>query len=209
MQPDLETQPPARDRRVRRSRSALMRAAVALVTERGTATVPISEIAEAADVSRRVVYQHFGDRDALLLDAALDLARRELLPRLADAPRAVTGRERALAMSRHFADHRVFYRALFTGSCAFALERGLTGLLLPVNRQNITHLYGEGLSPQTAEDLATFWTGGGSAFVTAWVVDGADPLDPEAFTDRLLRMMTVLTTAARRPAGASEEEAPR
>ncbi|MFE7836069.1 TetR family transcriptional regulator [Streptomyces sp. NPDC057474] len=39
-----------------------------------------SDIAEAADVSRRVVYQHFGDRDTLLLEAGLGLARRELLP---------------------------------------------------------------------------------------------------------------------------------
>ncbi|MFD0487807.1 helix-turn-helix domain-containing protein [Saccharopolyspora spinosporotrichia] len=61
---DLDVAEPVRDRRVRRSRAALMRAAVELVTERGTAAVTLSDIAEAADVSRRVVYQHFGDRDA-------------------------------------------------------------------------------------------------------------------------------------------------
>src|SRR5436190_129354 len=99
----------------------LTRAAVSLVTGRGTAAVPISDIAEAADVSRRVVYKHFGDRDALLLEAGLDLARRELLPAIADTSHLPPGRARALAMVRHFADHRVFYRALLTGSCAFAL----------------------------------------------------------------------------------------
>jgi AcrR family transcriptional regulator len=52
---DLNVAEPALDRRVRRSRTALMRAAVALVTECGTAAVSLSDVAEAADVSRRVV----------------------------------------------------------------------------------------------------------------------------------------------------------
>ena len=71
---------PARDRRVRRSRAALMAAAITLVTERGTADVPVSDLAEAADVSRRLVYQQFRDRDTLLLEAALDLAGRGCSP---------------------------------------------------------------------------------------------------------------------------------
>jgi AcrR family transcriptional regulator len=177
-----------------------MRAAVALVTERGTAAVPISDIAEAADVSRRVVYEHFGDRDALLLEAALDLARRELLPHLADASPEVAGREGALTTVRHFAEHRVFYRALLMGSCAFALDRGLIALLLPVNRQVVHQLCGDRLDPEAVDDLATYLTGGAAAFVTSWVVEAPDPLDPEGFTDRLLRTTSVLTTAMRHTA---------
>src|SRR5690348_11206945 len=96
----------APDRRVLRSRSALMRAAVALVAERGTTAVSISDIAEAADVSRQLVYLQFGSRDALLLEAALALAGGELLPQLRAAPEESTGRGRALATARHFADHR-------------------------------------------------------------------------------------------------------
>jgi AcrR family transcriptional regulator len=180
---------PVRDRRVRRSRSALMRAAVELVAERGTAAVAISDLAEAADVSRQLLYQHFGDRDTLLLEAALDLARRELPPRIM----ADSGRTPALAIARHFAEHRAFYRAILTGSCAFALNRRLTDLLIPVNRQAVHRIYGDALDPRTAEDIAAFFTGGGATFVNTWVVEGADPLDPEEFTDRLMRMMSVIT----------------
>src|SRR3954471_4512688 len=94
--------PPARDRRVRRSRSALMTAAITLVTQRGTAAVPLSDIAEAADVSRQVVYQQFGDRDGFPREAALALARRELLPAMVDIGSSTrTGRDPALAMARH------------------------------------------------------------------------------------------------------------
>lgn len=194
---ELPLTEPAPDRRVRRSRAALMRAAIALVSERGTASVPLSDIAEAADVSRRVVYQHFGDRDTLLLEAGLDLARRELLPRLTVAAPA-DGPGAALAVSRHFAGHRVFYRALLTGSCAFALDRGLISLLLPVNRDGIRRLAGGRLGARAIDDLAAYMTGGAAALVTTWVVEGPDPLDPEAFTDRLLSTVSVLTTALSR-----------
>jgi len=191
--------PPAKDRRVRRSRAALMGAAVALVSQQGTAAVALSELAEAADVSRQVVYQQFGDRDTLLLAAALDLASRELLPRLAEAPLTAFDRGPALAMARHFAQHRAFYRALLTGSCAFALNKGLTELLIPVNRQIVRGMFGESLDPRTVDDLATFLTGGGAAFFNTWVVEGADPLDPEEFADRLLRLMPIVA-AGHRPA---------
>jgi AcrR family transcriptional regulator len=187
---------PVRDRRVRRSRAALLRAAVALVTERGTTAVPVSDLAAAADVSRQVVYQQFGDRDTLLLAAAVDLARRELLPATPDAPEQLTGRAPALALARHFAEHRAFYRAMLTGASAFALNRALTGLLIPANRQVVHQMYGAGgeaLDARMVDDLATFLTGGAAAVVNTWVVEGADPLDAEEFTDRLLRVASVLT----------------
>ncbi|WP_081438991.1 TetR/AcrR family transcriptional regulator [Pseudofrankia asymbiotica] len=186
---------PVRDRRARRSRSALLRAAVDLVGERGTAAVPISDLADAADVSRQVLYQQFGDRDALLLEAALDLARRDLMPRLGDPAAAVPGRARSLAVARHFAEHRGFYRALMTGSTAFALGKALSGLLVPFNRQLFQEALGGTLDARTMDDLAMCLAGGGQALVCAWLIEGEDPLDPEEFADRTTRMVTVLVSA--------------
>jgi AcrR family transcriptional regulator len=178
-----------------------MRAAVALVAERGTTAVPISDIAEAADASRQLVYLHFGDREALLREAAIDLARRELLPQLQDAPDALNGRSRALAIARHFAEHRSFYRAMLTGSSAFALNKALNDMLVPLNRRSVEVMLGERLDPETADALATFLTGGGAAIFNTWVVEGEDPLDPEQFTDLLMRMLFVLTGAVHAHAG--------
>jgi AcrR family transcriptional regulator len=183
-----------------------MRAAVALVAERGTTAVPISDIAEAADVSRQLVYQQFGDRDTLLLDAALDLAHRELLPRIADTSQESTGHARMQAIARYFADHRKFYRAMLTGSCAFALNKALTGLFIPLNRQVVQQMYGEQLDGDMVEDIALFLTGGGSAIFNAWVVDGEDPLHPEEFTDRYLRSISVVIDAMRRSASIAHDK---
>lgn len=169
-----------------------MAAAVALVTERDTADVPVSDIAEAADVSRRLVYQQFGDLDTLLLEAALDLARRELLPRLAESPQSSDRDHRMLAVAQHMAAHRAFYRALLTSPCAFALTKELNSLLLPVNREGVRQLHGNRLDAAAIEDLASFMTGGWGAFVLTWVVEGPHPLDPEQFTDRLQRIAAAL-----------------
>ncbi|MEJ3745225.1 TetR-like C-terminal domain-containing protein [Actinomycetes bacterium KLBMP 9797] len=105
------------------------------------------------------------------------------------------GRVRALALARHFADHRAFYRAVLTSSCAFALNKSLSGLLVPVNRQAVQQIHGARLDARTIDDLATFLTGGWAASVNTWVIEGADPLDPEEFTDRLMRVATVLMPA--------------
>ena len=188
MRADWTTEAPVKDRRVRRSRAALMGAAVELVSERNSTAVSVSEIAEAADVSRQVLYQQFGDRDALLLEAALDLVRRELLADMPDDERASL-----LALARHFAAHRRFYRALLTGTSAFAFTEALAGLFLPLNRRHLGQALGDRLGDREIEDLATFLTGGAGAVVNAWVVGGPDPLDANAFTDRLLRIRSVVT----------------
>ena len=192
MEADWTTEVPVKDRRVRRSRAALLRAAVELVGDRGTAAVPVSDIAEAADVSRQVLYQQFGDRDALLLEAALDLVRRELLDELSGAG---PGGERASmrALAGHFATHRRFYRALLTSSSAFALNQALTSVFLPLNREGIARVLGGRLGRQGVEDLAAFLTGGAGALVNTWVIEGPEPLDPEEFTDRLTAIRSVVT----------------
>lgn len=189
------TPPPAKDRRVRRTRAALLGAATALVSARGTANVPVSDIADAAGVSRQLVYLHFGDRDTLLLEAALDLARRELAESQDEAHSDDIGRERALAIARHFAAHQDFYRAMFNTANAFALSRVVGGLLAPLRCDALLARYGRTAPPRAVEDFAVFVTGGGTALMAAWLESGEDPLDPEAMADRLQAISRLLNTA--------------
>jgi AcrR family transcriptional regulator len=170
-----------------------MRAAIALVAERGTSNIPVSDIADAADVSRPLLYQHFGDRDTLLLEAAFDLARTDLVERVHDPDEKLTERDRVLAATRHFARHRAFYRPMLTGPCAYGLNKALTDLLSPFNRAWARRMSPGDLAPELLDDLALFLTSGSAAVINTWVIEGPDPLDPEAFTDRLLRMLPVVT----------------
>jgi AcrR family transcriptional regulator len=173
-----------------------MRAGVALVSERGTANIRVSEITEAADVSRQLLYQHFGSREALLLEAALDLANRELLPHIAQGLESTAETSPLLAVVQHFARYRPFYRAMLTSSCAYKLTTALNDLLGPFNQQMVDLIAGSGLEPQVTDDLTMFVTGGWAAVINRWLIEGADPLDAEAFSHRLMEIFIVIAGAA-------------
>ncbi len=177
------------DRRVQRTRAALMAAAVRLVSERGTTSVPVTDLTEAADVSRKLLYMHFGDRDALLAAAALDLVERGLAAQ-AEVPEDVRGR--VLDVARLFAAHRPFYRAMLTGSCAFAMTRALGGLFGALSQTTVRQLFGA-LDQDALDDLAMFFASGAVAIVRDWLT--GDAADPGQLADRLLRVAAVLAPA--------------
>lgn len=187
------------DRRVRRSRAALMRAAVDLVSERETADIAVSEIAEAADVSRKLLYQHFGDRDALLLAAALDLAERDLLPQVTADPETAAGTDRLTGVVGHFAQHRPFYRAMLNSARSYELTNALNDMLGPLNQQLVDLMSDSGLEPHVVEDMTLFVTGGWAALINRWLMEAANPLDDvEAFSQRLIDIFIVLVGATTR-----------
>ncbi|WP_332845784.1 TetR/AcrR family transcriptional regulator [Amycolatopsis mongoliensis] len=169
-----------------------------LVVERETTDIAVTDITDAADVSRKLLYLHFTDREGLLAAAAADLVERELLPRVDESPDEL--RAQTLLLARHFAERRVFYRAVLTGSCAFAMAGTLNALFGSLNRTLVRELYPD-LDEPTVADLAAFFTGGASLLLDTWLIDGADPLRPEDLADRLLRVAPVLT-----PTGADTPE---
>jgi AcrR family transcriptional regulator len=78
-----------RERKKRRTRQALVNAAVRLFVERGYDQTGVADIAEAADVSRRTFFLHFPTKeDVLLADGGtrIDLAVRVIEERRPDAP---------------------------------------------------------------------------------------------------------------------------
>jgi AcrR family transcriptional regulator len=183
--------PDRRDRRVLRSRSSLMAAAVRLVSERGTTSLPVAELSDAADVSRQLVYLQFGDRDGLLVAAAADLVERELIREIRGD--GLPRHARILATARHFAEYRAFYRAMLTGSCAFPMTQALNRLFgTLVDPAGLREVFG-GLDESAARDLAALITGGAGAIVNDWVIDADEPLDPEALADRLARVISAIT----------------
>ena len=185
------------DRRVFRSRTALLTAAVRVVSERGTTALSVTELSEAADVSRQLIYLHFGDRDSLLVEAAFDLVRRELVPRAEEC--GDDQRRRALACAQHYAQYRSFYRAMLIGSCAYEMTRTLSRSFTWLTAQAVRTLFGE-LDEDTGADLVTLLAAGSAAMVNDWLIDGGESLDPEGLAERLLRLGSVL--AGRQRAGA-------
>ena len=60
------------DPRALRTRNALVQAVLRLLNDYEVADLNVSQIVKEAGVSRQVFYQHFADRDALILAAAMD-----------------------------------------------------------------------------------------------------------------------------------------
>ncbi|MBD1320657.1 TetR/AcrR family transcriptional regulator [Gordonia hankookensis] len=171
------------DRRVRRSRAALFAAAVRLVSERGTTSVSLTELAEAADLSRQAVYSHFCDRDSVIVAAGIDLIERELFPALAECDDGAWGQMTLLA-TRHLAHHRPYYRALGTGPCAYPAKQAVLASVASLHNQ----VGGQAVRGFEGDDAVTFVVGGCFDLFTRWLVDSEDPLDPDAMADRLLTL---------------------
>ncbi len=165
-----------------------MSAAVRLVSERGTTAIAVTEITRVADVSRKLLYLHFGDRDALLVAAAVHLVGQELIPRTVDVAEDLPAQ--LLAVAEHFADHSEFYRAMLSGSCAFAMTRTLNHVFGSYNKEVVRELFGV-LDSATGNDLAVFFASGASGIVNDWLIDGAHPPDPRQLAERLTRLASV------------------
>ncbi|MFK0156898.1 TetR/AcrR family transcriptional regulator [Streptomyces sp. NPDC090499] len=69
LEPTAETSGGRVDPRVLRTRALLRTAALELASERDADTITMADIAERATVNRATVYQHYKDRDELLLAA--------------------------------------------------------------------------------------------------------------------------------------------
>ncbi|MBH0777850.1 TetR/AcrR family transcriptional regulator [Nocardia bovistercoris] len=185
-----QPKPVRQDRRVRRSRAALFAAAVRLVSERGSTSVSITELAEAADMSRQAVYSQFEDRDSLFVAAGVDLMERELFPELS---RCADGGPHAMALvgAEHLARHRAYYRALATGSCAYAVKQAVINTVAAW-QAGLDRPLAPGLDLSGADVMTTFLVGGMFAVFSQWLIDGDEPPDPHRVTDQVLGVAAAL-----------------
>jgi hypothetical protein len=74
-----------------------------------------------------------------------------------------------------------------------ALTKAQAELLVGFNERIVHRMPGGHRDPDLVADLAEFVTAEAAGVFNTWVVEGADPLDPEALTDRLMRMLTAIT----------------
>lgn len=113
---------PTTDRRVLRTRRALLEAFNGLVLSRRYEEISVADIIERAQVGRSTFYEHYAGRDAIHLDAIA-----HPLAHLADA---VTGRGNAGSLTQlleHFWENRAVARSTFGGPQYRAICRILAG----------------------------------------------------------------------------------
>lgn len=198
------------DRRVVRSRRAIMRAFEELLAERPLDKITVSAIAQRADVDRKTFYQHFGSISGLIDALADDFAARVLdgiaapdatgMP--AKAPGGMEGMPEAAAFDTAPGAPalRMFFTALARNlSAGLVRERGFfehmpadvlyDRLYAPFERQILARGLVDGLiAPDAARPALSFVLGGMLSLIRWWLGHG------EALElDEVVALASVLT----------------
>jgi AcrR family transcriptional regulator len=113
-----------RDRRVERTRSALLNAFRALVLENRFELVSVGDVASRAHVGRSTLYEHFAGKDALL---ASSIAAPFAV--LADVLRVGHDASKLVILLEHFWQNRPLARAIFLGPVRRKTVAVLVGLI--------------------------------------------------------------------------------
>lgn len=165
------------DRRVRRSRRAIVAAFDRLIMDEPLERITVSLIAREADVDRKTFYQHFGSVDGLL-DAIAEDVVTQLLD---EVELAGAGGERELdAFFAALADHLSRDLVLQQRYCEHVpVELLFDHLARPLVRQVVERgLVRGGLAPDELEMLLAFGLGGLFSLYRWWLLsDRAVPLD--------------------------------
>lgn len=101
------------DRRVRRTRTLLQEAVVALILEKPYPKITVQDVLDRADVGRSTFYAHFSDKEALLVSCFDDLAT-DLDHRI-EADEGAQHLLHAAAFFTHAQERRDFYQAMIEG----------------------------------------------------------------------------------------------
>lgn len=113
-----------RDRRVRRTRAAIVQSFNGLVLERGFDDVKVPDIVDDADVGRSTFYEHFRGKDEVLQHAAT-----EQLRILADVYAKAGDVEEITGLLVHVRDNRKAVGEMLAGFAAKAITRTLIDLI--------------------------------------------------------------------------------
>lgn len=110
-----------RERKKAQTRQAIADAAARLFAERGFEATTVEEVAEAAQVTKKTVFNHFPTKEDLALDRA-DRREQDLVAAIRDRPEGTTVLDAFRALShRHVGELAAIRRHVRAGSGLFSL----------------------------------------------------------------------------------------
>jgi AcrR family transcriptional regulator len=166
----------ATDRRIERTRQALVGAFVALIfAGRRYDRIRIADVIARAGVGRSTFYEHYRNKEALLAETI----RWPFTP-LAEAVDAGARVERVAGALTHFRQNRVHGRAVFTGATGRRVSRILADM---IEERLRTRARANGvIAPGPLRTGAIALAEGQLAAILAWLPDGATKVGPLAAT---------------------------
>ena len=116
------------DKRVQRTRQALLRAFFGLVLERRYDEIKVADILERSGVGRSTFYEHFSSKDAILASSLTGP-----FEVLADATGRADNTAQLTLLLEHFWENRAMARGIFLG----AVRRRTTAVLVDLIEQRL------------------------------------------------------------------------
>ena len=159
------------DRRVRRTRSALTDAFLALVVQKGYDKVTVQDILNRADIGRSTFYAHYRDKEALLL-ASFDDMQKELrseIDTLAPAGQSIDIALPAVLVFEHAYRYKGVVRALCGTPAGKTVMQYLHEIIGGVLADNLGPQQGANGSELPVEVVAEFYTAAALGVLTWWV----------------------------------------
>lgn len=180
--------PNSGDRRVQRTRRALREALVELTLERGWDAVSVQQICDRADIGRSTFYNHFGDKEDLLVDGLDDL-KRHLRGLGADAAPLAFAR----GMIEHAHEQRRLFRAVIGKRGGQVIQRRFRRLLIGLVQEDLAAL----LPPGPEQDACAHYLAGAFFELLTWWIDTRNSYTP-ADVERLFHELASPTLAVLR-----------
>jgi AcrR family transcriptional regulator len=154
------------DRRVRRTRAAIINALTDLIIEKGYESVTVSDIIERADVGRSTFYAHFTDKRDVFDDTIAELS--EFLRGHSSGEGAIFSF--SFPLFEHIAQQRPVVRALFgNGGHSVALQTTRKALSDVIREDLETRLAGRRVQAAELSLLVAFVVGAYFSVITHWL----------------------------------------
>ena len=165
------------DPRAIRTRKALVQAAVKLLETHAAADLNVSQIVKEAGVSRQVFYQHFTDRDGLILATAQDMIKDAYE---GFAARFSSDRDFEAAVTALMTTLTGHYEAtvhIIDSPVHSMLDQEVVAIMLPTVREELRSRADEwdGADEQMLDDMASFYIAGCQHLLEEGVREGATP----------------------------------
>lgn len=177
------------DRRVQRTRKLLQDALMTLIVEKGYEAVTVQDIIDRANVGRSTFYDHFLDKQALLLSGFEQLRTflAEQRPTVSASGELRMGF--SLPMFEHACSYRPVYRAMIGKQSGAVVRKQIQQLLTDLVRDEFATLAPHDATPVAIEIVVQYTV---SAFMglLAWCADHDTP-DTAAEIDAIFQRLTM------------------
>ena len=175
--------PSPTDRRVLRTRQSIRNALIELMLEKPYEKITIQEIIDRANVGRATFYNHYQDKDDLLLRGVAELARDEgSMAQATPRPIAQTGAPttvKTAGMFRHSQQNKRMHQLLFKRNQENVIQAEIKAILHAQVEEQLAQLQGDGTAPPMPMPiLANFISGGLWSLIHWWHEQGL-PYTPE------------------------------